>query len=149
MAADLALNPFPLKDPEGGALSLTRLSGIGAAIVALLTTVNGSWDTIFGSDTPTWAKPVFLMVVVGAWATIAAADILGRGYVAGHKALAAGGTQTIPLARLKATYEKGTDQKCAVAAARLDPAKPNDPEFLVIKADGTTAWVPHGDVNFS
>jgi hypothetical protein len=101
---DLALNPLPLQNPEGGALNLTRLSGIGGAIVALLTTVNGSWNAIFGAHTPNWAKPVFLAVVVIAWAAIACADLLGRGYVAAHRALAA--AQIIPLAGIRATYTK-------------------------------------------
>lgn len=145
---NLALNPLPLKDPEGGALSLTRVSGIGAAIVALLTTVNGSWNTIFGADTPTWAKPVFLMVVVGAWAAIAVADILSRGYVAGQKAAAVGGLQVIPMPRMDAVDTRKRDQECVVAAARLDPAQRDDPAFLVIRLDGSSEWVPGSDLNF-
>jgi hypothetical protein len=144
-----ALDPLPLKDPKGGALSVTRATGIGAAIVAVLTAVNGTWNTIFGSSTPTWAKPVVMMVVIGAWALVAAADLLGRAYVAAHRAVAKGGTRVIPVQSIPAKYEKGTDQDCLVAAARLDPDKPDDPDFLVLKADGEAAWVPHGDLKFT
>jgi hypothetical protein len=109
MAANLALNPLPLEDPKGGALSLTRVSGIAAAIVALLTSVNASWDAIFGASTPTWAKPVVLMVVIAAWAVIASSDLLARGYVKGHKVIAeaekeaaTAGTRVIPMPGLSA-----------------------------------------------
>ena len=144
----LALNPLPVKDPKGGALSVTRATGIGAALIAVLTAFNGSWNTIFGESTPTWAKPAVLMVVIAAWAWVAAADLLGRGYVAAHRAIAKGGTQVLALPGLKATDLKGADQDCFVTGARLDPDKPDDPEFLVMKGDGTAAWVPHGDLNF-
>ena len=145
---DLALNPLPLKDPQGGTLSLTRASGIGAAIVALLTTINDSWNTIFGADTPSWAKPVFLMVVVGAWSAIAAADLLARGYKAGQQAAAKGGLQVIPMPPLEATDTRREDEACTVAGARFDPAKPGDPAFLVIKKEGTSEWVSHSDLKF-
>ena len=73
--SNLALNPPPLKDRGGGAFSLTRVPGIGAAIAGLLTAVNPAWNTIFAKGTPLWAKPVFMTVVVVAWAIVASADV--------------------------------------------------------------------------
>jgi hypothetical protein len=137
----LALNPLPLEDPEGGALSLTRVSGLAAAIIAVLTTIDGSWETIFGADTPEWAKPVFLMAVVGAWALVAAADIVGRGYAAGRKG------QVIPLPEgLTAVYFPAANQKWTVAGMR--PTSNDDAEFLLVKADGRSRWASRDDLEF-
>src|SRR5919204_6862042 len=117
---ELALNPLPLKDPGGGALSLTRVSGIGAVIVGVLTTVNGSWDAIFGSNTPSWAKPAFLMAVVAAWAGVAAADILGRAYARTRTA-----PSIIPMPTvLHARDTRRADEDCVVAAVRGDANHP-------------------------
>jgi hypothetical protein len=176
--ADLALNPLPLEDPKGGAKSLTRVSGIGAAIVAVLTAVDGTWDTIFDTDTPTWAKPVFMMVVVGAWAVIASADLLGRGYVKGHelaaeaakeggkttaeaqkevakataeakKDVAKGAIRVITLPGLSAIDKRDQDQSAVVTAARVSASAPDDPTFLVMREDGSTRWAAASDLKFN
>lgn len=54
--SNLALNPLPLKDRGGGAFSLTRVSGIGAAIAGLLTAINPAWNAIFAKNTPIWGQ---------------------------------------------------------------------------------------------
>jgi hypothetical protein len=140
----LALNPLPLQNPNGGAFSLTRVSGFGAAVAGLLTAINPTWKIIFGADTPTWAKPVFMMVVVLAWALIAVADVLGRSYVGGQRS-----ARVTPLpATVKAKDTKGSDQLCEVVAVRFDPADQDNPSFLVVKAGEGSEWVEHGDLVF-
>ena len=117
-----ALNPLPLKDADGGALNLTRVTGLGAALVAVLTTINGAWETIFGTTTPDWAKPVVIMSVIAAFAVVAAADILGRGYVAGRR----GGVIPLPDGLL-AGYTPGTDQRVHVVAVVIGVLNPTSP----------------------
>lgn len=142
----LALNPLPLKDRDGGAFNLTRVSGIGAAIAALLTAVNPAWNAIFAKDTPTWAKPVFMMVVVVVWAVVAAADILARGRIKAGE----GGVQVTPLpAALRATDTRGADQACQVVAIRTDPAAPGETTFLVVRAGQVAEWAGQEDLVFS
>lgn len=136
-----AINPLPLKDNEGGALNLTRVTGLGAALVAVLTTFNGAWETIFGESTPDWAKPVVIISVIGAFAVVAAADILGRGYVAGQR----GDVFRLP-AGLTATYTLGKDEEVALAGVQYGRANDENAQFLVVKADKSTAWVHSDDL---
>jgi hypothetical protein len=143
-----ALNPLPLQDNQGGALNLTRVTGIGAALVTVLTTFNGAWTTIFGADTPRWAKPVVIMAVIGTFAVVAAADILGRGYAAaaGKRARS---VFLLPKG-VSATYLPGEDQKVTLAAVR--PGSPEedgkDARFLIVKSDESTAWIGSDDLKF-
>jgi hypothetical protein len=138
-----ALNPFPLKENEGGALNLTRFAGIGAALVAVLTTVNGSWKAIFGGSAPNWAKPAVLMVVIGAWALIAVADILGRGYAAARRYKFMALPRTIP-----ATDVRGKDEDCEIIGVRVDPDDEEQLGYLVVKASKTPEWVPGASIEF-
>ena len=80
------INPLPTeKDPDGGALNLTRFSGVGAALVATVTAFEGSWEKIFREDTPEWSRPVAVIAIIASWSLIAASDILARGYAAGRR----------------------------------------------------------------
>jgi hypothetical protein len=134
-----ALNPLPLSDNEGGALNLTRVTGLGAALVAVLTAFNGSWDAIFGENTPTWAKPVVIIAVIAAFAVVSAADILARGYAAGRRA------ELVPMPDgLSGTLYEGGNKRSpevAIVAARYSAAEDGKAQFLVVKADKSTEWV--------
>jgi hypothetical protein len=143
--SNLALNPLPLKDRGGGAFSLTRVSGIGVAIAGLLTAINPTWNTIFAAHTPSWAKPVFMMVAVFAWAIVAAADILGRSRInAGQGAI-----QVAPLPTVLAvTDTRDVDEACQVVAIRTDPATPGETAFLVVKSGQGAEWVGQRDLVF-
>src|SRR4051794_33669405 len=111
-----ALNPLPLKENEGGALNLTRFTGIAAFLVALFTTINGAWNTIFGKHAPTWAKPVVMIAAGAIFAVVAAADMLARGYRAGHRDKFVALPKLIP-----AKDDRGTDQDCVIVGIRVDP----------------------------
>lgn len=138
-----ALNPFPLQDNEGGALNLTRVTGLGAALVTVLTAFNGVWETIFGENTPNWAKPVVIISVIATFAVVAAADILSRGYAAGQRG------SLIPMPDgLTAAYRPGTDQKVAIAAVRFQRTEDDDGEFLIVKEDKSTIWASRDDLDF-
>ena len=138
-----ALNPLPLQDNDGGALNLTRVTGLGAALVTVLTAFNGVWDTIFGTETPNWAKPVVIISVIATFAVVAAADILSRGYTAGQRG------SLIPMPDgLTATYRPGTDQKVAIAAVRFKRTEDDAGEFLVVKEDNSTVWADRDDLDF-
>jgi hypothetical protein len=138
-----ALNPFPLKENEGGALNLTRFAGIGAAIVVLLTTVNDSWTAIFGEHAPTWARPVVFVAVIGAWAFIAAADMLARGYAAGHRDKFVALASIIP-----ARDDRGDDTNCEVVGIRVAEDDSDLLEYLVLKDGKTPEWVPGANIKF-
>jgi hypothetical protein len=139
-----ALNPLPLKDANGGALNLTRFTGLGAALVAVLTTFNGAWTTIFGATTPDWAKPVVIMSVIATFAVVAAADILGRAYAAGRR----GGVIRMP-AGLVAAYTPGTDQRVSVVAVRYRSTEADNSEFLIVKEDNSVLWAGNDDLDFA
>lgn len=139
-----AANPLPLQDAKGGAFNLTRVTGLGAALVAVLTTFNGAWDTIFGKSTPQWAKPVVIISVIGAFAVVAAADILARGYAAGRRG------DIIPMPNgLTATYTPGTDQEVGVAAVRFRRTEDDNSEFLIVKDDKSTMWAGPDQLDFA
>ena len=136
-------NPLPVEDAKGGALNLTRFSGIGAALVLVATTFNESWDTIFGEETPNWAKPVVIIAVIAAFVVIAAADILARGYAAGQRA------EIIPMPDgLKAVLTPGRDETVRVAAVRFRRTEDHSSEFLIVKEDESTMWVGREDLEF-
>jgi hypothetical protein len=137
-------DPLPLKDNEGGALNLTRVTGLGAALVVVLTTFNDSWETIFGSNAPSWAKPVVVISVIGAFAIVASADMLARGYAAGQRG------DIIPLPDgLPAKFTVGEDQDVSLVAVRYKAEEENTSEFLIVKSDKSTAWVSRSDLAFN
>lgn len=138
-----ALNPLPLKDSNGGTLNLTRFTGLGAALVAVLTTFNKSWNAIFGKTAPEWAKPVVVMSVIATFAVVAAADILGRAYTAGRR----GALIRMPDG-LVAAYTPGTDQRVSVVAVRYRSAKPDECEFLIVKQDDSVEWATTDQLDF-
>ena len=139
-----ALNPLPLKDADGGALNLTRFTGLGAALVAVLTSFNGAWNTIFGTTTPDWAKPVVIMSVIATFAIVAAADILGRAYAAGLR----GGVIPLPDG-LVAAYTPGTDQRVSVVAVRYRSTETDNAQFLIVKKDNSVLWAGNDKLDFA
>jgi hypothetical protein len=139
-----ALNPLPLKDSNGGALNLTRFTGLGAALVTVLTTFNKSFVTIFGKATSDWVKPAVIMSVIATFAVVAAADILGRAYVAGRR----GELVRLPEG-LVAAYTPKTDERVSVVAVRYRRTQPDDSEFLVIKEDKSTLWATSDELDFA
>jgi hypothetical protein len=138
-----ALNPLPLADNEGGALNLTRVTGIGAALVTVLTAINPIWEQVLGASTPNWAKPAVVISVIATFAIVAAADILGRGFAAGQRGA------IIPMPDgLTAALTPGTDQKVAIAAVRFQRTEDDNGEFLIVKKDNTTVWASKDDLDF-
>jgi hypothetical protein len=143
------------KDEEGNVingdtLNVTKGAGLAAVIVALVTGINPLFDEIFGDDATPWVKAGIIMTVIGAWALIAAADALARGYASGQAA-SAPKTEIATLPRgLRATYERGRDVTgWRVAAIKLDVADPDKPQFLIVKADEDAKWAPVEDLRFS
>ena len=132
-----AVNPLPLSDNEGGALNLTRVTGLGAALVTVLTAFNGSWDAIFGKQAPTWAKPVVFIAVIATFAVVAAADILARGYAAGRR----GELVPMPDGLVGTIDQRGANPKVAIVAARFCATEDGKAEYLVVKEDKSTAWI--------
>jgi hypothetical protein len=109
----------------------------------VLTAFNGSWDTIFGKHAPTWAKPVVIMSVIATFAIVAAADILARGYAAGRR----GELVEMPDGLEGTLDEPGKNPKVAIVAARYRATDDGKAEFLVMKADKSTAWVGSDKIN--
>lgn len=138
-----AVNPLPLSDNEGGALNLTRVTGLGAALVTVLTAFNGSWDAIFGNQTPTWAKPVVIIAVIATFAVVAAADILARGYAAGRR----GELVPMPDGLVGTIDQHGANPKVAIVAARFCATEDGNAEYLVVKEDKSTAWIASDKLN--
>jgi hypothetical protein len=139
------INPFPTeKDPDGGTLNLTRFSGVGAALVAALTAFEGSWDKIFGEETPEWSRPVAVIAIIASWSVIAASDILARGYAAGRR------EQIIAMPEgLEATLdEPGPNPTVTVAGVRFNRKVSGDADFLVVKPDGRFHWATRDVINF-
>jgi hypothetical protein len=143
--ANLAGNPLPLDDNEGGALNLTRVTGLGAALVVVLTAFEDKWDVILGDRPPGWARSVVIVGVIAAFAIVAAADMLARGYAAGRRGelvpMPDGVTGTIDV-------PTGPNPPVAIVAARFHATEDGKAEFLVVKEDKSTAWIASGKVNF-
>ena len=113
-------------------------------ISTTLTTFNASWNTIFGTKTPDWAKPVVIMSVIATFAVVAAADILGRAYAAGRRAA------LIALPEgLVAAYTPGTDQRVGVVGVRYRSTDPDNAEFLIVKRDNSVLWVSSDTLDFA
>jgi hypothetical protein len=140
----LTVNPLPVEDSQGGALNLTRFTGLGAALITVLTAFDGTWERIFGEGAPTWARPVVIIAVIATFAVVAAADILARGYAAGRRG------EVIPMPEgLTATYETpDPNEKVVVAAVRFRRAEDDSSEFLVVKKDKSTSWVGRDELDF-
>jgi hypothetical protein len=139
------INPLPTeKDPDGGTLNLTRFSGLAAALIAVLTAFEDSWDTIFGESTPEWSRPVAVIAIIASWSLIAASDILARGYAAGRR------EQIVAMPEgLEATLdEPGTNPKISVAGVRFNRKVSGDADFLVVKSDGKFHWATREEINF-
>lgn len=136
-------NPLPVDDSKGGALNLTRFSGIGAALAVAATAFNESWETIFGADTPRWAKPVVIISVIAAFAVVAAADILSRGYASGRR----GAIIPMPVG-LTAELIPGPAQQVGVVAVRFRRTEDDSSEFLIVKDDKSATWVGRDDLRF-
>jgi hypothetical protein len=85
------------------------------------------------------------MAVVAAWAVVAAADILGRAYARTRTA-----PSIIPMPTvLHARDTRRADEDCVVAAVRVDATQPDDPTFLVVKADGAPPeWLQRNELSF-
>jgi hypothetical protein len=138
------LNPLPVDDPKGGALNLTRLTGLGAALVAFLTAFDGIWNRLFGEHAPGWARPVVIVALIATFSVVAAADIIARGYAAGRRG------DVIPMPEgLTATYiTGGKAREVVVAAVRFRRAEDDSSEFLIVKRDASTVWVGRDKLDF-
>jgi hypothetical protein len=146
IAESLKVYPLPVEDPQGGALNLTRFTGLGAALVAVLTAFDGIWNRLFGEHAPGWARPVVIVALLATYAVIAAADILSRGYTAGRRG------DIIPMPKgLTATYKPGTDDRAqvTVTAVRFRRAEDDSSEFLIVKEDDSTAWAGRDELEFA
>lgn len=138
------VNPLPVEDPKGGALNLTRFTGLGAALVAFLTAFDGIWNRLFGEHAPGWARPIVIVALIATYSVIAAADILARGYAAGRRG------DIIPMPDgLTATYiTRSKAREVVVAAVRFRRAEDDSSEFLIVKRDNSTRWVGRDELDF-
>jgi hypothetical protein len=82
--ADVLQQNNPSNAIQSNALNLTRFSGIGAAIVVLLDAINPAIDQLMGGTATPTIRAVIFVAAIAAWAAIAVADILARGYVHAH-----------------------------------------------------------------
>jgi hypothetical protein len=150
-----AATPEAIKSP---ATTLTLGSAGAATIATLVVAFNDSFREIFGDTAGPNIKAAVLIAVIGAWALVAVADIVGRAIAkaateeaAGRKATAeiaakaTPGTAMMPTA-LRATNLDGPDEDgfLAVATRCVD----GNHEVMLVKESGTPVWIPYDKVEF-
>jgi hypothetical protein len=130
---------------KSGALRTTVGTGVGAVVVAIGTAINPVFDAVVGKDAPSWVKAIILIAAIMAWAVIAAADALARGYAAGRAA-----PQVTPApAGLSAKYIPGrNDPEYRVAAFELTPGS-DALRCLVTRTREAPSWKDAKDLEFT
>lgn len=125
-------------------LRITWLSAIAAGVVAAAALFTDDFfDELLGGEAPAGARAAVFITVVVAWAAIAVADILARGYASAHPAAIA----PVPPGLPKATWTKGTDESgFRVAAVRMTSS--DDAEYLILKSGHAPRWVPGVELSF-
>jgi hypothetical protein len=153
---EAAGKPEAIKSP---ATTLTLGSAAAATIATLVTAFNDSFREIFGETAGANIKAAVLIAVIGAWALVAVADIVGRAIAkaateraAGLKAsaeIAAKGTApsispmptAVPARNLDGRDEEGF---LAVATRTVDGVH----QVMLVKAGRAAVWVPYEKVEF-
>ena len=156
----MAIAPF--RDPKedtikSGTLRLTWGSGFAAFVAAAATVYNDTFESIFGDSLAPeqfgWIKAAVLIAVILAFALIAVADIVSRGYVSAQQGAATShsGTQVVAAPRgLNATLTDGLDRSgYMIAAIRYRHSQPDEPEYLVVKVGENPEWVSSKGVALS
>lgn len=125
-------------------LRITWLSAVAAGVVAAAALFTDDFfDELLGGEAPAGARAAVFITVVVAWAAIAVADILARGYASAHPAAIA----TVPPGLPKATWTKGKDEAgFRVAAVRMTSS--DDAEYLILKSGHAPRWVSGADLTF-
>jgi hypothetical protein len=151
----MTLGSSPSDAIKARTLNLTLGSGFAAFVAAGVTVFNKSFKAVFGDtlDASQLAhfKVTLLVAIIAAFALIATADILARAW-----ATASANTSTgdhVVLAApvgLQAKKTEGTDiPGFTVGAIRFLPGKPDDLEYLLVKAGSAPEWVAEGAVALS
>ena len=150
-----AATPEAIKSP---ATTLTLGSAGAATIATLVTVYNDSFHEIFGDTAGANIKAAVLIAVIGGWALVAVADILGRAIAkaatekaAGLKASAEIAAKATPSTSLTPTVLAannldGPDEEgfLAVATRSADGVD----EVMLVKAAEKPVWVPYDKVGF-
>jgi hypothetical protein len=125
------------------ALRLTTFSAVAALVVAGGSLFTDKWfDQLLGDNASASTRASVFIAVVGAWALIAVADVLARGYATAHGSRIVTAPAGLPMAtRTKGTAVSGF----TVAAIRVDG---DGDSYLLVKAGQQPAWVPGGELAF-
>jgi len=125
-------------------LRITWLSAVAAAVVAAAALFTDDFfDELLGDGAPGGARAAVFITVVVAWAAIAVADILARGYASAHPTPVA----PVPAGLPKVTWTKGKDESgFSIAAVRMTAA--DNAEYLILKSGHEPRWVPGTELSF-
>jgi hypothetical protein len=150
-----AATPEAIKSP---ATTLTLGSAGAATIATLVVAFNDSFREIFGDTAGPNIKAAVLIAVIGAWALVAVADIVGRGIAKAATERAAGVKEaaeiaakaTPPISLLPTTLNAknldGRDEEGFLAVATRNSKGVE--QVLLVKAATTPVWVPYDKVEF-
>ena len=135
-----------------GSLNLTLASGLVAAIATILNAFPGMITKIFGGTTPSDAvRAAIFLGIFAAFAVIAAADILARGYASGRKS---GPIITAVPHGLKVSRPAlvaADENNWTVSAVEVTPSATGGPasmRYFVTKAGKDPAWLEEKDIKF-
>jgi len=139
-------------------LNLTLGSGFAAFLATAITVFNDSFKAIFGEDLSgaelARYKVTVLVAVIAAFALIAVADLLARGWTTASRTRADAQVAHYMIAaapsNLKAKKTEGVDLGgFTVAALRLKPSQPDAVEYLLVKTGAAPEWVAGKHVSLS
>ena len=155
MAGSLRLRD-PSKDVIGAStLRTTWISGIVAALLAVGTSWDSLWKTVYNTDPSPAVKTAVLITILAAWAAIAIADMAVRAYATAHTSNPpepGGPWQVTPLAaaaEATLTQKEGTTLAVVVVASRVDARSGETIQFLILVPNGSAEWVDSGSLAFT
>lgn len=127
-----------------GSLRITWLSAIAAGVVAAAALFTDSFfDELLGSDASPANRAAVFITVIAAWALIAVADVLARGYASARGVRVV----TPPTGLPPATWTSGPHEPgFSIAAIRVTSAA--DPDYLIVKPGHPPRWVPGAELSF-
>ena len=143
MALEKLLDPQPDDAVRAGTMNLTLASGFVAAIGIVLNAIPGFTKAILGDGVTPGLRTAIFIAIIAAFAVIAAADILARGYAAAHTP-----KHAMPLGTPVYAEREDIDDRADWAAVAVRETAPTNGdgtvglEFLVAKRDRHAAWVP-------
>jgi hypothetical protein len=143
--------PTPIRNDsqdviKAGTLRLTWISGIVGALAAIGTTWDSFWAAIYGHPPSDWIRTAVLIAIVSAWAVIASTDMASRAYASARLGAR---VVSLPSAASAEWNPSGGTHQVVVAALRFTPTDPETVEYLVLRADGPSAWVPASELTFA